>query len=407
VELFVARQPIFDVRGELSGYELLYRRGALSHGADGSSVEQMSLDVIIQSFLEIGLDRLTHGKRGFLNFSREMLVGGSWELLDPDSVVIELLETIEADAEVTAACERLVGAGYRLALDDYVDGGPQASLLDLATIVKLDVLGRPMEEIRRVSEPLRGRGLTLLAERVETAEVRDGCRDLGFELYQGYFFSRPELITRKGISTEQTAIIQLMNRLRDESVGDAELEETFRRDPALSFKLLRMVNSAAVGGRGIESILHAIRLLGRDALHRWLALLLASSLSVRGSGDVERIHSAVLRARMCEEMALAAGRHHYAGPVFMVGLFSRMDALMGTTLEELLGRIDLADDVRDALLERRGAYGDWLRLVEAYEAGEWEATTSLAAGVGLSALDLPEIYLDALGWVRTRVPLAA
>jgi EAL and modified HD-GYP domain-containing signal transduction protein len=402
VDLFVARQPIFELSGDLSGYELLYRGGAQSRMADGTSTSQMSLDVIIQSFLEIGLDRITGGKVGFLNFSREMLVGGSWELLDPRAVVIELLEDVPADDEVLSACERLVAAGYRLALDDFVSGGPHERLIHLAEIIKVDVLDRPEAELRDVAAPLLARNLRLLAERVETAEVRDSCAKLGYELFQGYFFSRPELIERKGISVEHAAIVQLLNQLRDESLSDAAVEEAFRRDPSLSYKLLRMVNAASYGGRGIESILHAIRLLGREALHRWLSLLLASSLASQGEMDGERVHAAILRARLCERLGEAAGQTA-GGPLFMVGLFSMMDALLGTPMEELLSKINLAEEMQDALLRREGPLADWLRLVEGYESGDWEAVTHISAALGVSPLEVPELYLEALGWAGERL----
>ncbi len=402
MDLFVARQPIFDLEGDLSAYELLYRRGSQSRAADGASTEQMSLDVIIQSFLEIGLERITRRKTGFINFSREMLVSGSWELLDPRAVVIELLEDVPVDAEVVAACDRLVAAGYRLALDDFVPGGPHERLVPLAEIVKVDVLDRPEAELREVAAPLLARKVRLLAERVETEAVRDSCRALGFELFQGYFYSRPELIERRGISVAYAPIVQLMNLLRDDAVGDAAVEEAFRRDPTLSYKLLQVVNAASYGGRGIESILHAIRILGRATLHRWLALLLASSLATGGAMNVELAHAAVLRARFCERLGEAAGRKA-SGPLFMVGLFSMMDALLGTSMEELLSQINLAEEMRDALLRRAGPLAGWLGVVEAYEAGRWDEVTRLSAALGVPAGEVPGLYLEALGWARERV----
>jgi EAL and modified HD-GYP domain-containing signal transduction protein len=402
VELFVARQPIFDLAGDLYAYELLYRRGSRSQAADGTSTSQMSLDVIIQSFLEIGLEHITRGKVGFINFSREMLVSGSWELLDPHAVVIELLEDVPVDEEVLTACERLVAAGYRLALDDFVPGGPHEALVHLAETIKLDVLDRSEAELREVTAPLLARKVRLLAERVETAAVRDACRDLGFELFQGYFYSRPELIARRGISVEHASILELLNLLRDEKVSDAGVEEAFRRDPTLSYKLLQVVNAASYGGRGIESILHAIRILGRGTLYRWLALLLASSLATEGEMDGERVHAAVLRARFCERLGEVAGSGA-SGQLFMVGLFSMMDALLGTPMDELLSKINLAEEMHDALLRRTGPLADWLRVVEAYEAGRWEEVTRLASTLGVSPLDVPELYLESLGWARERV----
>jgi EAL and modified HD-GYP domain-containing signal transduction protein len=407
LELFVARQPIFDSAGELDGYELLYRGGAQSVRADGTSTEQMSLDVIIQSFLEIGLERITRGRTAYLNFSRQMLLGGSFELLDPDSVIVELLEDVQGDAPVVAACARLREKGYRLALDDFEPGGPHESLLPYAGIIKVDVLNRPVEELRSVAEALKGQKARLLAERVETAEVRDACKSLGFELFQGYFFSRPEVISEKGMSADQIAILQLMNLLRDDDAPDSEIEEAFRRDPSLSYKLLRMVNAAAGGGRGVESIMHAIRMLGRAQLHRWLALLLASSLSSGGGTDVELVHAAVLRGRLLELLGESAGRDVASGPLFMVGLFSLMDALLRMPMEQLLERVNLAEEVKTALLRREGPYAVWLQMAEAYEAGRWEEMSTLAASVAISPFDLPDIYLESLNWARERVPVAA
>lgn len=403
MDLFVARQPIFDLRGHAVAYELLYRRSGASLAADGTSREQMSLDVIIQTFLEIGLERITEGKLGFLNFSREMLLNGSFELLDPGAVVIELLEDVEADPWVVAACERLVRQGYRLALDDFVPGAGHESLLPLAEIVKVDVLNRSFDDIRATVHALRKSGVRLLAERVETREVRDACRQMGFELFQGYFFSRPEIIERRAVPVELTSVMQLMNQLLDEQVTDQEIEVAFRRDPALSYKLLRMVNAASQGTRRVESILHAIRLLGRAPLHRWLALLLASSLAARSGMDSELVYSIVLRARLCELLAAASGNPTDAGRLFLTGLFSRMDALLRTSMEEVLSRVDLTEEVREALLRREGPFAEWLALTEAYERADWERMADLCESIGVSADDLPQIYLQSLSWAREQV----
>jgi c-di-GMP phosphodiesterase len=405
VDLYIARQPIYDDRGGVVAYELLYRRGAQSRGADGDSAWEMSLEVIVKTFLEIGLERLTLGKLAFLNFDRGMLLGGYYDLLDPRMVVIELLESIEADAEVVAACERLTGLGYRLALDDYVADAAHEPLVRFAEIIKLDVMNVPPGRIAEQAAPLRERGLRLLAERVETEEVHAHCRSLGFELFQGYHFSRPEVVERKGMAAEQTAILRLMNLLRDERVPDQEVEEAFRRDPSLSFKLLRMVNAAAQGGRGIESILHAIRLLGRVVLERWLALLLVSSLATRGGADAERVRAAVQRARLCELIGSTHGRG-VAGQLFLTGLFSTMDSLLHLPMAEVVCQVHLTPAVRDALLQREGPLAPVLDMVEAYEEGNWDGVTGLAPAAGVAAPTLPELYLDSLEWAQETLALA-
>ena len=404
LDLFVARQPIFNLGGDVEGYELLYRRGAGSVAADGASTRQMSVDVIIQSLLEIGLERITLGRTAFLNFSREMLVSDFYDLLDRSAVIVELLEDVKADEEVVQVCQRLVKAGYRLALDDYEPNDGREALLDLAEIVKIDVLNRSADDIRAVVEPLSGRNLRLLAERVETAEVRDECRQMGFELFQGYFFARPELITKRGTSVDHMLIIQLMNLLRDEAVEDSELEEGFRRDPSLSHKLLRMVNAASFGVHGVDSILQAIRLLGRLTLHRWLAILLVSSFATRGGVDTELVQAAILRARFCELLGENT-RKAPGGTLFMIGLFSRMDALFGAPMDEVLSEIDLAPEVKMALLRREGPYADWLRLAEAYEEGDWERMSDVATKLGVAPLAVPNLYLESVDWTRERLQI--
>ena len=194
---------------------------------------------------------------------------------------------------------------------------------------------------------------------------------------------------------------ELMNLLADESAGDAELEEAFRRDPSLSHKLLRMVNAASYGTHGLDSILQAIRLLGRISLHRWLAVLLASSFAKRGGVDTELVHAAILRARFCERLGEVT-RRAAPGTLFMVGLFSRMDALFGAPMEEVLSEVHLAPEVRMALLRREGPFAPWLKLAEAYEQADWDAVASLGASLGLAPPEVPGLYLESLEWARER-----
>lgn len=407
MDVFVARQPIFDLRGEVYGYELLYRRSAQSRFADGDDSNRMSADVVIQSFLEVGLENITRGKSGFINFGREMLVSGCNELLSPSNIVVELLEDVPVDAEVIAACERLVAEGYRLALDDYVANGPQQPLLPYATIVKIDVLNRTGEEIREAIAPLAGKNVILLAEKVETPEIHDECKRAGFELFQGYFYSRPEILANRGVSVTQMSMIKLMNLLGDDEVSDQEIEEGFRRDASLSYKLLRMLSTAAQAGRGVDSILLAIRLLGRAPLQRWLALLLASSFTGVGGTDVELVHNAVFRGRFCELLGIRAGKARSGDALFLVGLFSLMDALLRTPMEMVVTRVDLSAPVREALMSREGPFADFLLLAEAYEAGEWERVTEVAPRLGLTNSDVSLIYIEAVDWSRDQVAVAA
>jgi c-di-GMP phosphodiesterase len=400
--IYVARQPIFEHGRGLFGYELLYRRNASIDRADADE-GHMSAEVIVHSLLGIGLRAIAGNGVAFVNFSRGQLLNRSWELFDRDTVVVELLETVKCDAETLAACQSLVRAGYRLALDDYVYEEESRPLLDLASVVKVDILDRSQSDLETVAEQLRPSGARLLAERVETTAVRDMCVNLGYELFQGYLFSRPETLSKTDVSAGQLAIMRLLNLLRDSDTNDAELEAAFQSDLALCYKLLRMVNAASVGGRGITSIPHAIRLVGRQALHRWLSILLVASLGEKGDVSHEQALTAMTRARMCELFANQSTFQHDAGSAFIVGLLSLLDVLLEIPMETILGRLELSEDVRGALLYRQGPLAAPLRVAEAYEGAKWDTAQAFAEESGVRSDVLPQLYMDALNWSTERL----
>ena len=404
MDLFVARQPIFDAHRSVVGYELLYRRSAEAPGADGGNATRMSSDVIVQYFLEAGIERLTGGLHGYVNFTREMLVGRTYELFDPDSIVVEVVEDVVADREVIAACRELRSSGYTLALDDFVVGGVQEPLLEHANIVKVDLLNRPPSWIEGVAAHLRPFFGRLLAERVETAEVAAVARGEGFSLFQGYYFSRPETIGHRASAVESLRLLPVLNLVHSEDTSQREVERAFRSDPTLSYKLLQIAQSATNGSFGVKSIRHAIQLVGRRTLYRWLSLVLASSLASSGVHRVELLEATLLRARFLESLATRARED--GGPLFLVGLFSNMDSLLGIPLRELLTRVRLTEDVQGALLRHRWSpYLPWLELAEAYEVGQWERVADLAGEIGIPAGTIPALYLRALQWAGETLTL--
>ena len=397
MSLFVARQPIFDAENVIHGYELLYRRTAQAEQAEPGDPEQMSSDVIIRGFLEIGMKALTGGKPAFVNFGREMLLARAYEALEPGSVVVELLEDVQCDAEVMLACEQLVASGYTLALDDYVPGASQDALLRLADIVKVDVLAWSEEELAALAKGLGDHDVRLLAERVETGAARKALGGLGFTLFQGYYFSRPETVTSDGGGIDTLKLLPLLDAVQDPEVTNADVESRIRRDPALSYKLLRIVNSAALGGRGVESIMHAINLVGRQALFRWLSLLLTSSLASGGGTSREMVSLTLLRARLLELMGRDAGAN--AAALFLTGMFSNVDSLLRISIADLVERVRFAPEVRSTLLREEGApYLRWLELAEAYEEARWEEVARLAREIGLDPGAVAARYLEALQW---------
>lgn len=408
MDIFVARQPIFDLKQRVMGYELLYRDDRDDTEATGTSDSMMSSQVIVDAVLGMGLTSLAQGRTVFINFNKEMLLESVGDVLDPAKVVIELLETVPPDEEVLAACKDLVDRGFRIAMDDFVFGEEYLPLLELAHIVKLDALAHSIEELRQTVDKLQPYGTVLLAEKVENSEVHAKCVEMGFTLFQGFHYFRPETLTKKDLSTQSVAVIRLLNLLKDINATDRVILEAFRSDPSLSYKLLRMVNSAAFGGRGIDSLSHALRLLGRDPLYRWLSLLLVSGRSASTEAQRELMKSALLRGRMCEiagdELRGAAHRDlPTSETLFLVGLFSRLDALLSMSMEDVLAQISLSQDVIDALVERAGKAGAILNGVEAYETAEWGAAEEHFRAIGADASIMPDIYLDAVAWAGNRM----
>lgn len=393
MEILVSRQPVFDRSEQLYGYDLVLRRAGIGSTPENSLPEQLVAD----TFLGIGIDQVAAGRRAFVTVDRDMLLGGAVRLLPADRVVLQLNGGIGTDAELIQSCDQLVWSGYRLSItSDHPEQLPE-ELLRLAEIVKVDVAATDTTMLPDLAAWLRSFQVRLLAMHVRHRVERDACTKLGFELFEGYKFSAPETLTRRDLPIEHVNTFRLLKMVRDPKTGDAELEDVLRRDVALSYKLLRMVNSAAVGGRDIWSIGHALRLLGRDQVARWLGLLLVTD-GARDGVRAELMHLALVRARMCELLADASGVPRARGPLFLVGMLSVLDQLLETPMQTLADSMELAPDVRAALLTREDFYGGVLGLVEAYEQGWWDQVDALADAVGVTPLALAPLYLDALAW---------
>ena len=393
MEILVTRQPIFDRREQLYGYDLVLRRAGREQASGDALPEQLVAD----TFLGIGIDQVAAGRRAFVTVDRDMIVGGAARLLPPDRVVLQLTGRLVKDPELLRACDRLVWSGYRFSISSNRPEELPEEFVRLAEIVKIDVTATDRALLSDLAAWLRGFHVRMLAVHVRHRIERDLCVNLGFELFEGYRFAAPETLTRRDLPIEHVMTFRLLKMVRDPKSTDAMIEDVLRRDVALSYKLLRMVNSAAVGGRDIWSIGHALRLLGREQVARWLGLLLVTDGAKEGVRG-ELMHLALVRARMCELLADASGVPRARGPLFLVGMLSLLDQLLETPMQVLAESMELATDVRMALLKREDFYGAVLGLVEAYEQGWWERVDALAPNVGVGPVTLAPLYLDALAW---------
>ena len=337
----------------------------------------------------------------FVKVSRDVILSETIRLLSPGTIVFELDAAAPLDFDVSDACAALRVCGHKLALADFRVGSPGSVLLPHVHVVKINVAGMRENDLLRSAAAATGNGRVLIAEHVNDRAMRDRCIALGFRHFQGYRHTRPETVVRRDLDMNHIAIFRTMRDLLDASVNDRDIEAAFARDVSLSYRLLRIVNSAAMGGTEIWSIGHAIRLLGRVVLYRWLSMcLLASS---NGQGVEEELQrSALVRARWCELLAQEAGVPRAAPSLFLVGLFSLLDVITGVPIDELMRQIEPAPDVREALLHRAEWFGSTLALVEAWEAADWTEVLNRSAEVGVEAATLPKTYMAALEWASAQ-----
>ncbi len=393
---FIARQPIFNTDLDIFGYELLFR-SSLDNFFDGSNQDVASSCVIANSFLLFDLQEITHGKKAFLNCTRNVLIRDYPTTFPRELAIIELLEDIPPDDEVLAACRTLKEMGYQLALDDYVDSPAHAPLLKYADIIKVDFLASSEQECRRLVETYAPRGIKFLAEKVETQEVYEQAVLMGYSYFQGYFFSKPVIVSRKDISTAKVHHLKILQQINAPDIDLNQLAQTIQLDISISYKLLKYINSVGFGlSCKVSSIEHALMLLGPREAKKWVSLIAMTGLGEDKPDAL--ILSSLMRGKVCESLAPLVGMKERQSDLFLMGLFSLLDALMGRPMEEILEQLPIMDDIKTALLGSPGALQDLLQLVIALERGNWTTMDLLASDFRLPEENLGDLHLEALQW---------
>jgi len=395
-EVLVGRQPIYNERLDVVAFELLFRGAASQTTASFTDGDKATSQVILNTFLEIGLDNIVGQLPAFINLTRAFLVGHQQLPMQKDRVVLEVLENIEVDEEILSALRSLAERGYTIALDDFVYEHRYSELVDIAHIVKIDVLALGRETLREHVRLLQKHDVRLLAEKVETQEDFEYCRSLGFDYYQGFFFSKPKTISGQRLPTNRLAVLQVLAMLQDPESDVAKLDREITKDVSLSYKLLRYVNSSYFAlPTKIDSIHRALILLGVDNIRNWVSLIALSGINDKPN---YLILDAMVRAKMFELLAEAAkrpDRERY----FTVGLFSLLDALLDLPMDDILRSLPLSEEIGQALLGQQGDLGKALRCVLNYEHSDWEALTYAA----LDIHTIKETYLRAIAWAREAI----
>lgn len=399
-KFFLGRQPILDRDQEIVGYELLFR-AAEKNVAEIESYSRACASVIEGALSTFGIQDILGNKFGFINVHEGILLSEMLELLPTEQSVLELLEFIELDDQVIERCRELKGIGFRIALDDHQYDPVHSAFYDLVDIIKIDLLQTDPEKLPEIVRELRKYPLKILAEKVETIEQFEACHKMGFDLFQGYFFERPVVLKRKRFDVSGLSMLKLLQQL----INDAPLniiEQTFKENPALSYNLLRLVNSVGIGLREkIKTLRHAILMLGTGHLRRWIQLSLFAGNDTRGVNS-PLLEMAAVRGRLMEVIVNmksgAKGGGEFAEEAFMTGILSLLDVLFENAMEEVISNLNLSEDVAQALLHRTGRLGELLALAECLEKADFDAAVPLMESCGVSLDDLLSAQLEAFNW---------
>lgn len=392
---FLARQPILDRKQEVYGYELLFRDG-VQNSCDGLNPELASTSVLDTSFL-IGLEKINEGRRMFINCPRDFLLRGYVSLFPRDAVVVEILETVRPDQEVVDACRLLKHEGFLMALDDFVDTPDWAPLIALADFIKVDFRLTDREKQHELAVRYGRRGIRMLAEKVETQEEFVDGMAMGYSLFQGYFFCRPQIMQHHDLPSFKLAYLELLRAATASELDIGALALKIKQEASLTFRLLRYLNSAAFGLRSeIHSIPHALSLLGERELRKWIAVVSVGVMADGKPGELMTVP--LVRGRFCELLAPLAGMPDHSNDLFLMGLLSVMDAILDQPLETILAELPVPHEIKDALLARSGLYRKLLDIAIAYESADWEKVNTLVEVMGIKNEQVPALYVSALDW---------
>lgn len=396
-DIFLARQPIFDKDENIHGYELLYRSGC-SNVFDGMPGDRATSTVFINAFQNIGIENITTGKPAFVNFTEKLILDELATLVPNHLLVVEILGGMKLDREIIKKCRNLKEMGYRIALDDYQGMQGDEPLLGLVDIVKVDFLLVGREGIRDVLTRLEGLPVKRLAEKVETREEFEYLRGLGFDYFQGYFFSKPEILTARRILPLKASHLQLIKLISRKGDLDFEkIEEVVARDLSLTYNLLKLVNSVVFGFRSkIKRIGQALVILGEKELKKWIYMMVLYELGQDRPDELSRL--SLIRARFMELIAIETKYRNMSEDLFLAGFFSLLDVILKRPLEEILTEIKVSDLVRETLLNGGGELNDLYKMAICYEKGEWDRALAFAQKLDINSLLIAHSYIDALKW---------
>lgn len=400
MDVFLARQPIHDDSDEIYGYEILYRDSSKNcyPSIDGNEATKSALT---RCFIDFGIDEITDNKKAFVNFTSDLLKKEIATIFPKDYLVIEILEDVIIDDEIAACCKKLKQLGYSIAIDDFIYQNGYEKIFDIIDIIKVDFKESSKEERREFIKKYKRKNLEFLAEKVEDYDEYCEAKDLGYKYFQGYYFSKPEISSKKKIMPFKGNYIKLMNLINSENPKFSSIAHVIEHDVAFSYEILQLVNSAYFQRRNqITSIRYAIVTLGINELKKWIYLVFVRDFCQCKYEEV--LIQCMLRGKFMEGIALKANKHEIRLEMMTVGLFSMIDVLTNKNLYDILKEINFSDSIRMILTRQQteGFIAESFDIVLKYEKGYFVEVEESIDKIGISISDLNEAYIDALKWIK-------
>jgi len=398
MDIYIARQPIFDRNYQVYGYELLYRDSFENAFNGGMSDNVATSLLLLNSYFTFGMDNLIGKTKAFINFDKHLIMHDVAELLDQRTVVVEILENVKPDQAFIDRLVKLKDKGYTLALDDYVFNYAHKEILDVVSLVKVDFMENSQEDIEALLVDLKSRGITLLAEKVESKEVFEWARDQGFDLFQGYYFEKPSVQRKKRLDENGLLYVRLMGELNVEEPDYKKLSNIILTDVGLTYKLLKVANANAKPVSPIRSITQALAVLGTKQFRKWLSLAMVQNMSNQETNEL--VKYALIRSALLQSIANHSGFKKHSEEVSLLGILSILDGVLQMDMSQALESLPIDQVLKDTLLDQETLYSPIMRLCYAYEKGNFEDVEEASRAIDYDINLLPDHYVKAISWAE-------
>jgi c-di-GMP phosphodiesterase len=398
-QTFIGRQPIVDAKEQIIGYEFFFRHNAQTQVAVFESDLKSCANVLLSTIDQMEEEWRLGDKLAFINVNELMLKSELIELMPPHKTVLEILNTVEINEEVIARCDYLKNLKYKIALDNPQLSNAPTTLLKYADFVKIDFSTIDNSTAKKLFDLYDHTHIRMVAEKVETVEQFKISKEIGYKCFQGFYFAKPETLTAKVINPSFDSVLHILN-LVNQDADNQVIEEGFKRDATLSYKLLRYINSVGFGlSCEVQSLSHAFSILGRNQLYRWLTLLMVTAGS--NSTSPVLMKTSITRGRLTELLGEGYFEKQDRDNLFIVGVFSLLDAILKMPMDAVLDKLQLSESITEALATREGIYGPFLKLTEACEDADSDAILALAESLQLDAAKVNQSHIAALAWTET------